>query len=455
MPEAIVIQPPAQPGELEGLLRSWRILDLIAETVSEIPASWLEILDLARNLLDGKSPPGVDVPDDLTALIRRGQSAFTTRLRTEVRRRVVIPATADTVVQPLRTIMDLPQISPSDRLLHELSPSLFNYRLLAGNIDGVYNVDRTPVVEEYEETVEEEVPTESPNRKKRQKVYALLDLSNSMREYHKVIFAKALMLAYLVKASEERADIYFRTFGNTVHYRSDCRTVQDFAELARRILEVTPDGSTDIKGAVSTAIGDIRQIDNLNSVNRVFEHPDTEILLISDCESYSIPHVPRGIKLHTVHLKGGRMMTAYREGFERIKAESATFHAIDTTGLHMADTTRDRWLIQEAQRHLDDRDAAPSPGGVIVRQSRDDARNLRALAEIYDRMAEGDRRHTPLTAALRLFRPKKGNRPGLDVLLRLLGPSVGAFLRALRGARGSRVHQPHHVRPMFEFRPKH
>jgi len=454
MPDEIAVQPATQPNELEALLRSWRILDLVAETVAEMPASWLEILNLARHLLDGKSPQGVDVPDDLTALIRRGQSAVTTRLRTEVRRRVVIPATADTIVQPLRTIMDLPQISPSDRMLRELSPSLFNFRLMAGNIDGVYNIDRTPVVEEYEETIEEEVPTESPNRKKRQKVYALLDISNSMREYHKVIFAKALMLAYLVKASEERADIYFRTFGNTVHYRSDCRTTEDFAELARRILQVTPDGSTDIKGAVSVAIGDIRQIDNLNSVGRVFERPDTEILLISDCESYSIPHVPRGIKLHTVHLKGGRMMTAYREGFERIKAESATFHAIDTSGLHLAETTRDRWLLQEAQRHLEDRDAASSPGGVIVRRSRDDARNLRTLAEAYDRMAEGNRRHTPLTAALRLFRPRKSGG-GLDVLLRLLGQSLGALLHALRAPHRPHGHHPHHVRPMFEFRPRH
>lgn len=454
MPEQVAIQPAAQPDELEGLLRSWRILDLVAETVADMPASWLEILNLARNLLDGKSPQGVDVPDDLTALIRRGQSAVTTRIRTEVRRRVVIPATADTIVQPLRTIMDLPQISPSDRMLRELSPSLFNFRLMAGNIDGVYNIDRTPVVEEYEETIEEEVPTESPNRKKRQKVYALLDISNSMREHHKVIFAKALLLAYLVKAGEERADIYFRTFGNTVHYRSDCRNPQDFAELARRILQVTPDGSTDIKGAVSVAIGDIRQIDNLNSINRVFEHPDTEILLISDCESYSIPHVPRGIKLHTVHLKGGRMMTAYREGFERIKAESATFHAIDTTSLRLADTTRDRWLLQEAQRHLDDRDAAASPGGVIVQRSRDDARNLRTLAEAYDRMAEGNRRHTPLTATLRLFRPKRGGI-GLDILLRLFGQSLAAFWHALRTPGRSHGHHPHHARPLFEFRPRH
>jgi len=453
VPETIAIQPPVEPDELDALLRSWRILDLVAETVAEMPPSWLEILNLARNLLDGKAPQGVDVPDDLTALIRRGQSAVTTRIRTEVRRRVVIPATADTIVQPLRTIMDLPQISPSDRMLRELSPSLFNYRLLAGNIDGVYNINRTPVVEEYEETIEEEVPTESPNRKKRQKVYALLDISNSMREHHKVIFAKALMLAYLVKASEERADIHFRTFGNTVHYRSDCRNPQDFAELARRILQVTPDGSTDIKGAVSVAIGDIRQIDNLNSVSRVFERPDTEILLISDCESYSIPHVPRGIKLHTVHLKGGRMMTAYREGFERIKAESATFHAIDTTGLELADTTRDRWLLQESQRHLEDRDAAPSPGGVIVQRSRDNARNLRTLAEAYDRMAEGHRRHTPLTAALRLVRPRKG--PGLDVLLQLLGQTLRALLHSLHAPHRSSVHVHHHVRPMFEFRPRH
>ncbi len=38
-------------AELQDLYRSWRILDLVGETASEMPPEWLRILEIARNLI--------------------------------------------------------------------------------------------------------------------------------------------------------------------------------------------------------------------------------------------------------------------------------------------------------------------------------------------------------------------------------------------------------------------
>ena len=227
----------------------------------------------------------------------------------------------------------------------------------------LYNIDTGPAEQEYDDIVEVRVPTGGVSRKKRQKVYALLDVSNSMRDGNKEVFAKALLLAYLLIAVEEGAQLYLRTFGNTVHARSDCNSLEQFAELAQRILRVTPDGSTDIKAALDAAVGDIRSLDNYNTLAHLGEAPPTEILLISDCESYEVPYLPKGIRLHTVHLKGGRMMTAYREGFERIRAESKTFTKIDTSLLQLPDSSRDRWLLEQDGRSLE---RGPAPRDLVM-----------------------------------------------------------------------------------------
>jgi hypothetical protein len=296
-------------------------------------------------------------------------------------------------------------------MLRSLSRDIFEFRLMSGNINGVYNLDTTPALEDFDEIIEERVPNPRPPRKKRQKVYALLDVSNSMRDDNKIIFAKALLLAYMVMACEEGAQIYFRTFGNTVHARTDALSREAFPALARRLLDVTPDGSTDIKGALDMAIGDIRALDNLNRYEGLFESPPTEILLVSDCESYTVPFIPRGIKLHTVHLEAGRMMTAYRDGFERIREASATFNQIDTSALQLPDSTRERWLLQQDGRSLEtlpppavrDGDRSEKPRVVI---------NRRTLMEVYERMDDTTRR----TGAVRA--PAQGIplRPHLGLL---------------------------------------
>jgi hypothetical protein len=342
-------------ADLAALYRSWSILDLVGETVATMPPAWLAILNLARTLLDGRSPEGVDVPDELLNLAGPAEKEIVTTVRTEHRRRVVISPSDDTTLTPLRHIFDFDQITVPDLMLRKLDAELFEFRLLSGSINGQYPVDARPSLEEWDELVEERIRTTRPVRKKRQKVYALLDVSNSMRDENRIIFAKALVLAYLLSAASEGARVYFRTFANTTHERSDAVDAVDFPALARRVLSLTPDGGTDIKRALDIAIGDIRRLDEVNTFERMFEAPPTEILLVSDCESYSIPYIPGGVKLHTVHLKGRQMMSAYEDGFERIRRESTTFHEIDTSMLRLADTARERWLVLQDGRPIDSR----------------------------------------------------------------------------------------------------
>lgn len=380
--------------DLERLYRSWRILDCIEAAVDQLPAEWLQILNVARNLMEGNPLPGVQLSADLRELLTPAVPTFTTTTHVERKRRIVYPVTGDTRVQPLRSISDLPQATMPDLLLRSVSPEVFEYQLMSDGINGVYNIEPGPAVEEWDEIVEERKPTGNLNRQRRQRVYALLDVSNSMRDDNKMVMAKAIMLAYLMVACEEQSRVYFRTFANTVHPRTDCLSLQGFSEVALRILRLTPDGSTDIRGTLAAAIGDINALDEVGVRRQAFADSPTELLLVSDCESYSVPHVPRGIKLHTVHLKSGYMMKGYQEGFEQIRKASATFTEIDTTRFVLPETMRDRWLLAQDGRVLQAPSEIPEVEGVRLQADRMERR--RALLKAYERLEEARGRHPGL-----------------------------------------------------------
>lgn len=405
-------------AELEGLYRSWRILDLLGETVETMPPQWLRILEIARNILLQRPLPGLDVPDEVQRLVTPAEPIFSTQIRIERKKRVVYPLTGDTQVQPLRNLTDFAQVTLPDMMLRTLGQELFDFRLISGGINGLYNIDTGPAEQEYDDIIEVRVPTGGMSRKKRQKVYALLDVSNSMRDANKETFAKALLLSYLLIAIEEGAELYLRTFGNTVHHRSDCTTKERFGDLAGRILRVTPDGSTDIKIALDTAVGDIRALDSYNTLAHLGEAPPTEILLISDCESYEVPYLPKGIRLHTVHLKGGRMMTAYREGFERIRSESQTFTEIDTTNLQLPDSTRDRWLLEQDGRSLERGLALKA----FERGTNPEEERRQGLVQAYARMNEAKSRRTKGAQKMNAMAAKP--TLGLAELFRRIGSAL-------------------------------
>jgi hypothetical protein len=442
-PEAgsLALSAAARDHELAALYRSWGFLELLDETVASMPTAWLAILNLARTLIDGRSLPGVDVPDDLLNLVGPAEREIVTMVRTEHRRRVVISPSDDTTLSPLKHIFDFAQITLPDLMLRQLDPELFEFRLMSGDINGQYPVDSRPTTEEWDELVEERVLQARPVRKRRQKVYVLLDVSNSMREDNRMIFARALVLAYLLSAVAEGAKLYLRTFANTIHERTDCLDRADFAPLARRVLSVTPDGGTDIKRALDIAIGDIRRIDEVNTYERMFEAPPTEILLVSDCESYSVPYIPPGIKLHTVHLKSPRMMRSYEEGFARIRAESTSFHEIDTAALLLPDTTVERWLLLQDGRPLD----VASPGGHVTEAK---AGGHRAgLREVYERLEEAEDSRASIRRRVRTMGPAL---PFLQ-LWRAICAACGRWRPWRRGARAPKpASQP--VAAGLEFR---
>lgn len=377
----------AMRGDLAALYRSWRILDLVGTTVEAMPRDWLRILNVARTIMDGHSLPGVDLPDHLAKLVKPWAPEFETVLETTRRQRVVYPVAADSEVQPLREFGDLPLITMPDLLLRDMDRAMFEYRLLSGSINGVYPVDPGPTQLEYDEVRETRRPKGNPNRRRRQRVYALLDVSNSMRDADKILFAKGLLLAYLATAHEERAEVYFRTFANSVHPRSDCLAPDAFPALAQRVLQVAPDGSTDLKAAMAAAIGDISALDGVGQGRAAFQNSPTELLLISDCESYLVPPIPHGVKLHTVHLKGGPMMKGYAASFEQIRAASATFTEIDTTRFVLPESARDRWLLQQ-QGRLAGWQATETGGGMAPREADE---KLRGLLTAYQRMSSPEK----------------------------------------------------------------
>ncbi len=426
-------------AELKDLYHSWRILDLVGVTSAELPPEWLRILEIARNIMLHRPVPGVELPEDVVNLVSPAEAIYTTQIRVERKKRVVYPVTGDTQVQPLHNLTDFPQVTLPDMMLRSISQELFDFRLISGGINGLYNIDTGPAEQEYDDIVEVRVPTGGMTRKKRQKVYALLDVSNSMRDANKEIFAKALLLAYLLIAAEEGAELYLRTFGNTVHQRSDCKSLEDFAELAQRILRVTPDGSTDIKVALDTAVGDIRALDRYNTLEHLGEAPPTEILLISDCETYEVPYLPKGIRLHTVHLKGGRMMSVYREGFERIRAESKTFNEIDTTLLTLPDSARDRWLLEQDGRSLEDDVALKA----LERMANPAEQRRRMLLQTYKRVT--------VTKSRRLKGAQKVNGMAMAPAFGFaeLFRRIAAFVRRLvtKPASESWEEAPHHAPP--------
>ncbi|GIW18195.1 vWA domain-containing protein [Tepidiforma sp.] len=421
----------ALQADLEALYRSWGILDLVGQTADALPPEWLRILNIARTLREGLPLPGIDLPDEVQRLVRPQRPEYETIERRERKHRIVYPVQPDTRIQPLRHLDDLPRVTMPDLLMRDLDPAIFEFRLLSGDVNALYHVDPGPAEEDYDEVTEERVLKTPPQLRRRQRVYVLLDVSNSMRDANKLEFAKGLVLAYLITACEERARIYFRTFANRVHPRTDCLAPGDFPALARRVLAVTPDGSTDMRVTLATAIGDIGELDAVGRDRSGFEPSPTELLLISDVESYAIPSIPRWIRLHTIHLKGGPMAKNYVPSFEQIREASATFTEIDTTRFVLPVSVRERWLLQQDGRLHAGPETATEAGAAPA--DRLERRN--ALLRAYERMAGQPSAPRERAGAPAMRSPGLGLDLSLGRLLRRWARALARLGRVLRPAR--------------------
>jgi Mg-chelatase subunit ChlD len=381
-----------QPESLEQLYRSWGILDLLGETMESVPAAWLQIMNIARHLLDGKRVPGVPEAADLTALVeRRSNVRYERRMvkRQIARQEHTEDDTPDT--RPIDDFSEFPRIIPSQRMWQFINPELFFYRIYTHDVlIREMRPERLPD-EDSSEMVEELVPIYERSTKPRQKVLVLRDTSSSMRDNNKGVFAKAVALAYLIKAQEEGAVIGDRSYANNVHPRIIAKSRDEFGTVARRILKEGYYGTTNLAAALEITMAEIRREElGLDP----YAKAKTEILLISDCENpEQLPPLPPGVVVNTLHLEGGReglMLRDYQDRLQEIRDISDTFVRIDTSALQLPSTTREAWLLAEEAKQLHEEDGDDDREGVDESsERREHMRRLETMARVYQRMTAG------------------------------------------------------------------
>jgi len=412
-------EPQRRPhNELENLYRSWGVFDLLHETVDRLPPDWLIVLNIARNLLDGKPIPGINVPDALRALTERNvRIDYEKRLVTRKWQESTEIPTADIDVRPIERLIELPKVLPPYLLLADVEPDLFAYNALTGNLPVAENQKPKIIMEEKSEEVEELEEVRKVGRSMRQKVFVLFDRSRSMDDNNKLIFSKAVVMSYLAKAYEENAQIYFRAFISDADDRIECIHPEEFASLSGEVLSVhfthklmvrilqqmipTPPDykplGTNIGGAISTALEDVKEIDQLKED----QDATTEILLITDGASYTpIPRIPPNITLHTLHLQGGKeveydpWMTRrqYEASVGDLEDRSKTYTLIDTSRLKAPPFETDAKLLEEeADRLASESSLNDSPETQNENETQKSIKKAREMTTAYRKMYPKDR----------------------------------------------------------------
>lgn len=435
--EAAAGEPAPEPGELEALYASWGFLELLRETITVAPREWLQIMSIARCLLDGRPVPGIDVPDRLARLVQRdGPPAPPPPdpRKTALFGRITLD---EPEVRPIESMAELPKVVPSQMMWQFVDPELFYYRVVTHDVLIKEHVDgREPDPEETPDRRAAEPPPER-RRGKRQSVLVLRDTSTSMREGNKGIFAKAFALAYLVKAQEEGAEISDRSFANRVHARLRAQRPEEFAAVAQRILREGYVGTTDLSEALNVTMREIRREELGLDPNAVAR---TEILLISDCElPEQLPEILPGITINTLHLAGGReghMIRDYEDRLAEVMRVSKLFVHIDTTTLTLPDERRSQWLLGcEAEAVEQELAAYEAVHEAPDAELRERARRLRELQPVYEHLApeSGERRDVRLRAG----RAMTGHTTGAADLVRAIWQTMleaaGAVRRRLPG----------------------
>ena len=456
---------PVEAGDaLAELYRSWGILDLLGETVERIPVQWLQILNIARCLLAGRPVPGVALPEEMAGLLAREEQVTYERRKVTVTRRTANFAVHDDPqVRPIESIAEFPRVLVNQRMWQYIDPDVFLYKLYTHDVLVKEKEQTREIAEETEETIEEWVPVYKPRHKRRQKVLVLRDTSSSMNDNNKGIFAKAVALAYLIKAHEEGAEISDRSYANTVHPRLRARTTEEFGAVARRILKEGNYGTTDLAAALDATIAEIRREEVGYDANA---RAKTEILLISDCENpVMLPPLPPGVTVNTLHLEGGReglMLRDYQERLREIQEISRLFVRIDTSALQFPDALREAWLVlQESAAAAREEQARAMSLAEAERDPSARARSstVERLAAIYERLGEGNRDYRSMK--IRMGGGGLGSQTAALAWLRALWSAVRRLLHAAPTAR--RPAPPKHVAQghvamaggRIEFRPKH
>jgi hypothetical protein len=444
---------------LDDLYRSWGILDLVRETMAAVPPQWLLILDIARTLLDGRPVPGITLPPQLAALLTRVEPVTYERRTVRRKRATVFEVLPDyPEVRPIESLSELPRVVLNQRMWQFIDPRLFLYRVYSHDVLVREPEERLETFEREQEVVEEVLVPRRPERQRRQKVLVLRDTSSSMRDNNKGLFAKAVALAYLIKAHEEGAEVSDRSFANRVHARLRASTLEQFAAIARRILAEGYYGTTNLAAALEVTMQEIRREElGLNP----FAKAQTEILLISDCENpVQLPLLPPGVTVNTLHLEGGRegrMLRDYPKRLKEIQDISRLFVRIDTSGLHLPDRTREAWLAREEVRAAEEAVAQAQAAGARVDAAlRERLDRARRLAAVYEGLARAQREHTRAHRAGHVR--FSAERLNLLAWLRALLAAIAALLSRLPAKRPNDAPpgaaRPPTAAPRIVFRPK-
>lgn len=450
-----------EPESLELLYRSWGILYLLGETMESVPAAWLQIMNIARHLLDGRRVPGMPVAAELTTLVeRRSNVRYERRM---VKRRIARQDrseddTPDT--RPIDDFSEFPRIIPSQRMWQFINPDLFFYRIYTHDVlIREMRPERLPD-EDSSEMVEEVVPIYERSNRPRQKVLVLRDTSSSMRDNNKGVFAKAVALAYLIKAQEEGAVVGDRSYANNVHPRIVAQSREEFGKLARRILQEGYYGATNLAAALEITMAEIRREElGLNP----YAKAKTEILLISDCENpETLPPLPPGVVVNTLHLEGGReglMLRDYQDRLQEIRDISDTFVRIDTSALQLPSTTREAWLLAEEAKQLHQEAGDDAREGVDESSERgENLHRLETMARVYQRMSAGTNEQRAVGLYLGAMFGRR--EAGAGQLLRALLATWTRLVDRLSAAatthwtRRGGAPRPHHPVDHFLVRPK-
>lgn len=426
--------PPREEGgdsanELADLYRSWGILDLLDESIEHLPSVWLQILNIARNLLDGKPISGVTIPAEISALLSREDGPTWERRMVKRKPKSRPREESDEIdVRPIESFSEFPRIVVGQRMWQFIEPDLFIYKIYAHDVLVREQEEKPPPAEDEEALIEELVAVPKSRRKPRQRVLVLRDTSSSMRDSSKGIFAKAVALAYLVKAQEEGAEVGDRSFANTVHPRLRADAPAGFAAIARRILKEGFYGTTNLAAAFEVTMSEIRREElGINPLAIA----KTEILLISDCENPEpLPPLPPGVTVNTLHLEGGKeglMVRDYQERLREIQEISALFVRVDTSALQLPDASREAWTLLEETRAIQQEleslgeGRTPADADLSERLTR-----VQRLITVYERMAQGARAYKGLKAEM--GRLHLGRRAGLRELLDALIAKLRALL---------------------------
>ena len=458
---APTVEPPST--DLGALYRSWRIIDLLGETIEQLPPEWLKILNIARTLLDGDQIPGMSVPDGLTALVTRDPEFTYERRRVSVsHKHKRSPLEDEPQVRPIESFAEFPRILMNQRMWQFIDSELFFYKICTHDVlVKEREMSDESIEEDVEDTIEELVKVAKPPRRGRQRVLVLRDTSSSMNDGNKGTFAKAVALAYLIKAQEEGAEVSDRSYANRVHARLRATSAADFPVIAKRILKEGYYGTTNLADALRVTMAEIRR-------EEVGFDPHarakTEILLISDCENpVELPPLPPGVTINTLHLEGGkegRMLRDYQHRLAEIQQISTVFVRIDTSALQLPDRIRDAWSVLQEAAAVDDQLSLDLPveGAEPDPELRRRAREVDQLSTIYERMAEQDKQYRALKSRLGRGHPR------MDLQsfggFRVVWLAIVRLVKRLKES----IHGDHPARPQthlmdagmghIEFRPK-